>query len=176
MDLIVNGMPHSLTVDHERSLLDVLRNELELTGSKYGCGEGNCGACTVLIDGEATQSCITPVSAAAERKITTIEGLSGGEGVSGGEELSESDGPSGGEHLHPVQQAFVEHSAFQCGYCTSGFILSAVGLLNRNPHPNEREIRSGLNGNICRCGAYSRILSAVKSVAATESDTEEATK
>ncbi len=151
MDLIVNSSSHSLNVDHERSLLDVLRNELGLTGSKYGCGEGNCGACTVLIDGEPAQSCITPVTAAAERNITTIEGL------------------ADGESLHPVQQAFVEHSAFQCGYCTSGFIISAVGLLNRNPNPGEREIRSGLNGNICRCGAYSRILEAVKSAAGGES-------
>lgn len=150
MELFVNGTQHSLTVDRERSLLDVLRNELALTGSKYGCGEGNCGSCTVLIDGEAAQSCITPVSAAAERKITTIEGL------------------AEGEQLHPVQQAFMEHSAFQCGYCTSGFIISAIGLLNRNPHPNEREIKSGLNGNICRCGAYSRILEAVKSAATVD--------
>ena len=154
MELFVNGTQHSLIVDHERSLLDVLRNDLELTGTKYGCGEGNCGACTVLIDGESAQSCLTSVSAAAERQVTTIEGL------------------ADGERLHPVQQAFMEHSAFQCGYCTSGFIVSAVGLLNRNPHPDDREIRSGLNGNICRCGAYSRILQAVRS-ASTRADGEE---
>ena len=145
MNLIVNGERHSLIIDREPSLLSVLRNELGLTGSKYGCGEGNCGACTVLIDGEPAQSCITSASAAAERQVTTIEGL------------------ADGENLHPVQQAFVDHSAFQCGYCTPGFIVSAVGLLRRNPHPDEKEICSGLNGNICRCGAYTRIVQAVRS-------------
>ncbi len=148
MDLTVNGERHNLQVDRERSLLSVLRNELELTGTKYGCGEGNCGACTVLIDGEPSQSCITSASAAAGREVTTIEGL-------------ERDG-----ELHPVQQAFAEHSAFQCGYCTPGFIISTVGLLSRKPDPTDAEIRSGLNGNICRCGAYTRIIRAVKSAAA----------
>jgi aerobic-type carbon monoxide dehydrogenase small subunit (CoxS/CutS family) len=147
VDLIVNGKQHSLKVDRERSLLSVLRNELGLTGTKYGCGEGNCGACTVLLDGEATQSCITSASAAVGREVTTIEGL-------------EHDG-----ELHPVQAAFAEHSAFQCGYCTPGFIISTVGLLSRKPNPTDDEIRSGLNGNICRCGAYTRIIRAVKSAA-----------
>ncbi len=149
MDLIVNGERHSLVVDRERSLLSVLRDEDGLTGSKYGGGEGNCGACTVLIAGEPAQSCVTSASAAAERHVTTIEGL------------------ADGESLHPVQQAFVDHSAFQCGYCTPGFIISAVGLLKRNPHPDEKEIRSGLNGNICRCGAYARIVKAVRSASET---------
>jgi aerobic-type carbon monoxide dehydrogenase small subunit (CoxS/CutS family) len=149
LDLTVNGEQHSLQVDRERSLLSVLRTELELTGAKYGCGEGNCGACTVLIDGEPAQSCITPVSASAGRAITTVEGL------------------ATGEQLSPVQQAFVEHSAFQCGYCTPGFIISATALLSRNPHPSDAEIRSGLNGNICRCGAYTRIIRATRSAASS---------
>ncbi|MDA0232447.1 MAG: (2Fe-2S)-binding protein [Chloroflexi bacterium] len=147
MDLTVNGDLHSLQVDRERSLLSVLRSELDLTGTKYGCGEGNCGACTVLIDGEPAQSCITPVSAAAGRSVTTVEGL------------------AAGDELNPVQQAFIAHSAFQCGYCTPGFIISATALLARNSHPSEAEVRSGLNGNICRCGAYVRIIRAVRSAA-----------
>jgi aerobic-type carbon monoxide dehydrogenase small subunit (CoxS/CutS family) len=128
-------------------LLSVLRHELELTGTKYGCGEGNCGACTVLIDGEATRSCITPVTSASGRDITTIEGL------------------ADGDTLHPVQEAFVEHTAFQCAYCTSGFIMSSAALLDRNPAPDDDQIRSALSGHICRCGAYVRILAAVKSAA-----------
>ena len=125
--------------------MSVLRHELGLTGTKYGCGEGNCGACTVLIDGEATRSCITPVTSASGRDITTIEGL------------------ANGDELHPVQEAFVEHTAFQCAYCTSGFIMSSTALLDRNPSPSDEQIRSALSGHICRCGAYVRILKAVKS-------------
>ena len=125
--------------------MSVLRHELGLTGTKYGCGEGNCGACTVLIDGEATRSCITPVTSASGRDITTIEGL------------------ANGDELHPVQEAFVEHTAFQCAYCTSGFIMSSAALLDRNPSPSDEQIRSALSGHICRCGAYVRILKAVKS-------------
>jgi aerobic-type carbon monoxide dehydrogenase small subunit (CoxS/CutS family) len=147
MHLKVNDESHEVHVDAERTLLSVLRHELELTGTKYGCGEGNCGACTVLIDGEATRSCITPVTSASGRDITTIEGL------------------ADGDKLHPVQEAFVEHTAFQCAYCTSGFIMSSAALLDRNPKPDEEQIKSALSGHICRCGAYVRILKAVKSAA-----------
>ncbi|MBC8424925.1 (2Fe-2S)-binding protein [bacterium] len=147
MHLKVNDESHEVRVDAERSLLSVLRHELELTGTKYGCGEGNCGACTVLIDGEATRSCITPVTSASGRDITTIEGL------------------ANGDQLHPVQEAFVEHTAFQCAYCTSGFIMSSAALLERNPNPDDEQIKSALSGHICRCGAYVRILKAVKSAA-----------
>jgi aerobic-type carbon monoxide dehydrogenase small subunit (CoxS/CutS family) len=145
MHLKVNDESLEVTVDAERTLLSVLRHELGLMGTKYGCGEGNCGACTVLIDGEATRSCITPVTSAGGREITTIEGL------------------ANGDELHPVQEAFVEHTAFQCAYCTSGFIMSSVALLNRNPSPSDAQIQSALSGHICRCGAYVRILKAVKS-------------
>ena len=147
MELVVNGESHVLEADAERTLLSVLRHDLGLTGTKYGCGEGNCGACTVLLDGEATRACITPVAAAAGRAVTTIEGL------------------ADGDELHPVQAAFVEHTAFQCAYCTPGFIMGTVGLLSRNPHPNDSEIRAALSGHICRCGAYMRILRAVESAA-----------
>lgn len=152
MHLKVNDESHEVQVDAERTLLSVLRHELELTGTKYGCGEGNCGACTVLIDGEATRSCITPVTSASGREITTVEGL------------------ADGDELHPVQEAFVEHTAFQCAYCTSGFIMSSAALLERNPNPDEEQIKSALSGHICRCGAYVRILRAVKSAAGETSD------
>ena len=145
--LEVNGAGHSLEVPAERSLLSVLRDELDLTGTKYGCGEGQCGACTVLLDGRPVRSCRTNVGSVGKRKITTIEGL-------------EQNG-----HLHPVQQAFLESEAFQCAYCTSGMIISAVGLLGRTPHPTEEEIRNQMNGNVCRCGTYSRIIAAVKQAA-----------
>jgi isoquinoline 1-oxidoreductase subunit alpha len=145
LTLIVNGSEHQVDAPSDEPLLYVLRDRLELTGTKYGCGEGQCGACTVLLDGAAVKSCITPARAAAGKKITTIEGL------------------SRGEHLHPVQQAFLEAEAFQCGYCTPGMILSTVALLERQNHKlTEKEIISGMNGNICRCGAYSRIIDAVR--------------
>jgi len=147
MLLTVNGQTHDVAADAERSLLGVLRYDLGLTGTKFGCGEGNCGACTVLIDGEATHSCITPVVVAAGRSVTTIEGLA-------------LDG-----RLHAVQEAFVEHTAFQCAYCTSGFIMSSVALLSRNPEPDEAQIRAALSGHICRCGTYMRIIRAVESAA-----------
>lgn len=147
MHLRVNDESHEVAVDAERTLLSVLRHELGLTGTKYGCGEGNCGACTVLIDGEATRSCITPVASAGGREVTTVEGL------------------ANGDRLHPVQEAFVEHTAFQCAYCTPGFIMSSVALLDRNPAPDDDQIRAALSGHICRCGAYVRILKAVKSAA-----------
>lgn len=146
--LTVNGSEHQVDAGSEEALLYVLRDRLGLTGTKYGCGEGQCGACTVLLDGAAVRSCITSASAAAGKKITTIEGL------------------SRGEHLHPVQQAFLEAEAMQCGYCTPGMILSAVALLDRHHQKlTEREIISGMNGNICRCGTYARVLDAVRAAA-----------
>lgn len=145
--LQVNGTEHRVDVPGERSLLSVLRDELDLTGTKYGCGEGQCGACTVLLEGRPVRSCRTQVASAANRKITTIEGL-------------EQNGK-----LHPVQQAFLDVEAFQCAYCTSGMIVSAVGLLNRNPNPSEEDIRQYMNGNVCRCGTYSRIIAAVQQAA-----------
>ncbi|HET7208264.1 MAG TPA: (2Fe-2S)-binding protein [Terriglobales bacterium] len=142
--LLVNGAEHHLDVDSSRTLLSVLRDDLDLTGTKYGCGEGQCGACTVLLDGKPVRSCRTSVTFAVGKKITTIEGL-------------QQNGK-----LHPVQQAFLDQEAFQCGYCTPGMIVSAVGLLTRNPSPSEDAIRDHMNGNICRCGTYSRILAAIQ--------------
>ncbi len=147
MRLRVNGTDHEVDVGAERTLLSVLRAEVGLTGAKYGCGEGNCGACTVLLDGEATRSCITPVASAAGRDIVTIEGV---------EDLVD------GGALHPVQEAFVQESAFQCAYCTPGFIVSTVALLERNPTPDREQIKAALSGHICRCGTYPRILQAVE--------------
>ena len=145
--LEVNGSGHRVEVPGARSLLSVLRDELDLTGTKYGCGEGQCGACTVLLDGRPARSCRTSVDSVSKKKITTIEGL-------------ERNG-----HLHPVQQAFLDSEAFQCAYCTSGMIISAVGLLGRTPNPTEEEIRNHMNGNVCRCGIYSRIIAAVQQAA-----------
>jgi len=136
-------------VDADTSLLSVLRDQLDLTGSKYGCGEGQCGACTVLIDGFPRRSCITKVVAAAGKKITTIEGLA----------------PGG--NLHPVQQAFLTVNAFQCGYCTSGMIMSAAAFLKSNPSPTEPEIVRFMQGNVCRCGTYQRIVAAIQQAALT---------
>ena len=144
--LNVNGKKLKLDVDSATSLLAVLRNDLALTGSKYGCGEGECGACTVLIDGLPTKSCIMPVGRIATRQITTIEGL-------------EKDG-----RLHPVQEAFLKADAMQCAYCTSGMIMASVGLLSKNPHPSRAEIVKGMNGNVCRCGTYQRIMAAIETL------------
>ena len=144
MNILINNLIHELKVSPEQSLLDVLREEVKLTGTKYGCGEGNCGACTVLIDGEPIRSCITPVGSVIGREITTVEGLA-------------VDG-----QLNPVQQAFVENSAFQCGYCTPGFVVSATALLSKNSTPEVDEIKNALSGHICRCGAYVRIVKAVQ--------------
>jgi aerobic-type carbon monoxide dehydrogenase small subunit (CoxS/CutS family) len=144
LTLLVNGKEHNLEVSPEETLLYVLRDRLDLTGAKYGCGEGQCGACTVLIDGSAVRSCRTQVSAAAGKKITTIEGL------------------ARGDALHPVQKAFVQAEAFQCGYCTPGMILSAVALLEHTPKPTEKQIVRYMDGNICRCGTYQRIVEAVR--------------
>jgi len=145
--LNVNGAEHRAPAAEDEMLLYVLRDRLNLTGTKYGCGEGQCGACTVLIDGRPTRSCQMHATAVSGRKITTIEGL-------------ESDGK-----LHPVQQAFLDEEAFQCSYCTPGMIVSAVGLLQANPKPNDEEIVRGMNGNICRCGTYPRIVAAIRRAA-----------
>ena len=145
--LFVNGQECKVIAPLQQPLLWVLRDELELTGTKYGCGEGQCGACTVLLEGKAVRSCVTPLSAAAGRKVTTIEGLA-------------SNGS-----LHPVQLAFLHEEALQCGYCTSGMILSAVALLSTNPSPSDEAIMKAMNGNICRCGTYPRIVAAVREAA-----------
>jgi aerobic-type carbon monoxide dehydrogenase small subunit (CoxS/CutS family) len=147
MDLVVNGVRLPIKSDPERALLYVLRDELDLTGAKYGCGEGQCGACTVLLDDMPVRSCLTTLKAAQGKRVTTIESL-------------EQNGK-----LHPVQEAFIEADAFQCGYCTAGMIMSSVGLLNRNPAPTEPQIKSALQGNICRCGTYPRIVQAVSMAA-----------
>ena len=147
IELQVNGRRHSLLVDPDVSLLTVLRDELGLTGAKYGCGEGQCGACTVLVGDAARRSCITPVASAAGKPITTIEGL-------------EQNG-----RLHAVQQAFLDAEAFQCAYCTTGMIMSSVALLRQNASPSETEIVRALDGNICRCGTYPRIVEAVQNAA-----------
>jgi aerobic-type carbon monoxide dehydrogenase small subunit (CoxS/CutS family) len=147
MELLVNGVRRQVDADAGRSLLSVLRDDLELTGAKYGCGEGQCGACTVLIDGRAARSCTVRVGAVAGKAITTIEGL-------------ERNGK-----LHPVQQAFLDAGALQCGYCTPGMILAAVALLAQNPDPSDAEIVHAMQGNICRCGTYSRIISAIRMAA-----------
>ncbi len=140
----LNGKPVSLTTDPSRMLLWVLRGDLELTGSKYGCGMGMCGACTVVVDGEAVRSCVTDLAAVRGKQVTTIEGL-------------EQDG-----RLHPVQEAFLEHGGFQCGYCTSGMIMNAVGLLRQHPRPTREQIVAGMEGNLCRCGAHQRIVAAIE--------------
>jgi len=142
--LRVNGRTHEVEGEPGDSLLSVLRYELDLTGSKYGCGEGYCGACTVLIDNQATRSCVTRLSAVAGKTITTIEAL------------------AAGNRLHPVQQAFLEAEAFQCGYCTPGMVMATVSLLRTNPSPSEQDIARVMDRNVCRCGTYSRIVRAVK--------------
>ena len=143
----LNGRSVDLKVDGGRLLLWVLRTDLEATGTKYGCGEGHCGSCTVLVDGKATLACQTPVKDVAGKEITTIEGLA-------------SDG-----ELHPLQRAFAEHGALQCGYCTPGMLMRARSLLAGNPRPTEEEVRRGLEGHLCRCGAHKRIVEAVRAAA-----------
>lgn len=142
--LQVNGTIQTIDADESASLLSVLRDQLDLTGSKYGCGEGQCGACTVLVDGYSRRSCITKVGTIADKKITTIEGL------------------AAGERLHPVQQAFLDEQAMQCAYCTSGMIMSAVALLNKAAHPSRTEIVDFMDGNVCRCGTHPRIVAAIE--------------
>lgn len=147
IELNVNGAKRTVEVVSGQSLLTTLRDGMDITGPKYGCGEGQCGACTVLLDGKPVRSCITPVEAAAGKAITTVEGL-------------EKDG-----NLHPVQEAFLSEGAYQCGYCTPGQILSAVALLQRNPDPSDADIRRAMQGNLCRCGTYTRIEAAIKRAA-----------
>ena len=141
--LLINGRSLAVDAEPDENLLSVLRDELDLTGTKYGCGEGQCGACTVLIDGRAQRSCVTPIARASGRSITTIEGL------------------AKDNQLHPIQQAFLDEAAMQCGYCTSGMIMSAVSLLNHKQDPSDAEILQSMQGNICRCGTYPRIVAAV---------------
>jgi aerobic-type carbon monoxide dehydrogenase small subunit (CoxS/CutS family) len=145
--LSVNGTTVEVDVDPRTPLLWVLRDHLQLVGTKYGCGIAQCGACTIHLDGVAVRSCILPVSSVGDRRITTIEGLS----------------PDG---THPVQQAWLEHDVAQCGYCQAGQIMSAAALLARNPSPSDEEIAAGMDGNICRCGTYRRIHDAIKTAAA----------
>jgi aerobic-type carbon monoxide dehydrogenase small subunit (CoxS/CutS family) len=145
--LNVNGANHSVRADSQESLLIVLRDYLGLTGSKYGCGEGQCGACTVLIEGTARRSCITRVGSVADKHITTIEGL------------------AMGDRLHPLQQAFLDEGAMQCAYCTSGMIMSATSLLRQNASPSESEIVDFMEGNVCRCGTQPRIVAAIQKAA-----------
>ena len=148
INLLINGQTFHIDAGPTDTLLSVLREQLDLTGSKYGCGEGQCGACTVLIDGKAHRSCITPVWSVTSKSVTTIEGL------------------ARGQHLHPVQQAFLDEGAMQCAYCTSGMIMSAVSLLNNKHNPSEAEILEFMQGNICRCGTYPRIVAAIRKAAA----------
>jgi carbon-monoxide dehydrogenase small subunit len=143
----LNGVVQTLATDANRRLLWVIRDDLGLTGTKYGCGIAACGACTVLVDGRAVRSCITPLTAVAGRRVTTIEGL------------------AQGERLQPIQQAFMDHAGYQCGYCTSGMIVGAQALLNANPKPTRAQIVEGLEGHLCRCGAHVRIIAAVEAAA-----------
>lgn len=147
--LLVNGTSHKVDADSQSSLLSVLREQLDLTGTKYGCGEGQCGACTVLIDGVPHRSCLTPVGETAGKAITTIEGLA-------------KDG-----NLHPLQEAFLAEEAMQCAYCTSGMIMSAAGLLKGDANPSVEKIIEALDGNVCRCGTHPRIIAAVQRAART---------
>jgi isoquinoline 1-oxidoreductase subunit alpha len=147
IEIQVNGKRYPVNYPPDTPLLNVLRDELRLTGTKYGCGEGQCGACTVLIGGAPRRSCQIPVSAAAGKPVTTIEGL-------------EKDG-----RLHPVQQAFLDAGAFQCAYCTSGMIMSSVGLLQSNANPSQADVVQFLQGNVCRCGTHPRIMEAVRQAA-----------
>ena len=146
----VNGKLCSVTTDPDRPLLEVLREELQLTGTKYGCGEGQCRACTVLLDGKSVASCITPIADVDQRTVFTIEGL------------------AKGDELHPVQKAFLAEGAFQCGYCTAGMIMGAVALLNEKPKPSDAEIISRMQKHICRCCSYPTIFKAVQRAAAAE--------
>ncbi len=145
----LNGRSVTLRTEPTRKLLWVLRTDLELTGAKYGCGMGQCAACTVVVDGRAVPSCLTEIGAVRGKRVMTIEGL------------------APGERLHPLQQAFIEHGAFQCGYCTSGMLLGAWALLQTTPHPTPDQIVQGMEGHLCRCGAHQRIVAAIQDVAGT---------
>ena len=149
--LTVNGNQHSLDVDPQKPLLWVIREDLALTGTKFGCGMAQCGACTVMIDGVATRSCVTPVELADGSEITTIEGLA-----------------RDADTLHPLQEAWIEHQVPQCGYCQSGQLMSAAALLQDNPNPTDADINDAMEGNICRCGMYGRIRAAIKTAANRE--------
>ena len=146
IEFTLNGHPASVETDDERMLLWVLRTELALTGTKYGCGEGICGACAVVINGQAHRSCRTPLKQVAGAEVMTIEGL------------------AKGRDLHPLQQAFIEHGAFQCGYCTSGMLLDAYVLLRENPHPTREQVVAHMDRNLCRCGAHQRVVAAIEQV------------
>ena len=147
ISFVLNGKATRLTVEEDRPLLWVLRNDLGLTGTKFGCGQAHCGACTVVIGKDAVRSCSIPVKAVAGEQVLTIEGL------------------GSAKQLHPVQQAFLKHHALQCGYCTPGMILSAYALLQRTPQPSRAQVLESLEGNLCRCGAHTRILDAVEDAA-----------
>ena len=147
LNFTVNGQRRTVTTDPDRPLLDVLREDLQLTGTKYGCGEAQCGACSVLVDGKRVFSCHTPAARAEGTSIVTIEGL------------------TRADTLHPVQQAFLEEGAFQCGYCTAGMIMAAVGLLAEHPNPTDADIVAGMNRNVCRCCSYPQIIRAVRRAA-----------
>lgn len=150
LSMTVNGKPVKVTTAPDRSLLEVLREDLHLTGTKYGCGEGACGACSVLVEGKRVFSCTTPVSEMAGKSITTIEGLS-------------TD-----DKLHPLQEAFLAEEAFQCAHCSAGMIITAADLLKRNPHPSDEEIASAMDGNLCRCCVYPKITAAIKRASSGE--------
>jgi isoquinoline 1-oxidoreductase subunit alpha len=147
LELLINGAKRRLDAEPEESLLSVLRNDLDLVGAKYGCGEGQCGACTVLVDGRPTRSCVTKVGTVTGRPITTVEGL-------------EENG-----RLHPVQEAFLNADAFQCGYCTPGMVVEGAALLRRQASPSEAEVAKAMEGHVCRCGTYPRIVAAMKEAA-----------
>lgn len=149
IELDVNGDTHELLIEPRMTLLEVLRDQLELTGTKYNCQIGNCGACTVLVDGQAVLSCMTIAITLKGKKIVTIEGL------------------ADGKALHPIQQAFVDHGAIQCGFCTSGMILSAKSLLDKKPNPTKEEVEVALEGNLCRCTGYIKIVDAILAAAKT---------
>lgn len=140
----INGKSVDLLVSPDRTVVDVLRNELGLTGTKQGCDDGNCGACTILVDGKAAKSCSMLIGQARNKKITTIEGV------------------SNGDVLHPMQQAFIDHFAIQCGFCTPGMIMTAIAILNENPNATEEDIREGLHGNLCRCTGYVKVVEAIE--------------
>ena len=151
----VNGDDYSLAVDPWRTLNELLREDLNLTGTKLGCGTGDCGACTVMVDGRTVSSCLTLAVSVNGKSVTTVEGLA----------------PSG-EELHPIQEAFIKTGAIQCGFCTAGMEMSALHLLNNNPEPTEKEIRSGLSGNLCRCTGYNQIVEAISVAAEQMRDSE----
>ncbi len=162
LKMILNGQETTVEVEPWAMLVDVLRDELHLTGTKVGCSDGECGACTVLVDGRPVDSCLYPALKAQGRHVLTVEGLAASAGKEGeGKGLPCELGP-GSQGLHPLQQAFIDEGAVQCGYCTPGFLLTAKALLEANPHPSESEIKQALAGNLCRCTGYVKIVKAVQ--------------